>query len=229
MLTAEIKPEALDVSIAVVPQLYLKLRDLILTGELVPGVRLSETDIAEAYSVSRQPVREAFIKLVEDGLLEIRPQRGSFVRKIVIQQVMDARFIREAIEAEIVRLAAVSANSDTITNLRHMIAAQKSVAHDGRAFIALDDSFHMMLATVADKLNVWHIMVTLNVQKDRVRQLAAQDYPIDRLITQHETIVDAIARKDPDAAEAAMRHHLREVLADLPKIAAKHANYFESP
>src|SRR5690554_5571253 len=72
-------------------------------GRPVPGTRISETELAAAYEVSRQPVREAFIKLAEEGLLAVRPQRGTFILRISIPAVLTARFIREAVEADIVR------------------------------------------------------------------------------------------------------------------------------
>lgn len=78
-----IKPQrVLSVAEAVGPQVYRILREQIIQAELMPGERISEAEIAKSLSVSRQPVREAFIKLRELGLLEIRPQRGTFVHRI---------------------------------------------------------------------------------------------------------------------------------------------------
>src|SRR5690606_12460740 len=93
----------LDSRAAVGPQLYRMLWDRIVRGDLVPGTRLSEVDIAAVYGTSRQPVREAFIKLAEASLIEVRPQRGSYVRRIDPAAVMSAQFVREAVEADIVR------------------------------------------------------------------------------------------------------------------------------
>jgi DNA-binding GntR family transcriptional regulator len=89
-------------------QVYEGLRQAIITGLLPPGTALSEKDGSEMFGVSRQPVREAFIKLVEAGLLQVLPQRGTRVRKISRRQVEQGRFIREAVEAAVVRLAAES-------------------------------------------------------------------------------------------------------------------------
>ena len=69
---------------------------------LQPGQALSETEISKQFGVSRQPVREAFIKLAEAGLVEIRPQRGTFVVPITQRDVLQARFIREAVEVAVV-------------------------------------------------------------------------------------------------------------------------------
>ena len=87
-------------------QVYDWLHRRVLRGELLPGARLSETEIAAKIGVSRQPVREAFIRLGSDGLAEIRPQRGTYISKISISAVLSARLIREAVEADLARLTA---------------------------------------------------------------------------------------------------------------------------
>lgn len=116
----------LDPGVAVSPQLFLRLRNRIVRGELEPGTRLSEVDVAAFYSTSRQPVREAFIKLSEAGLIDIRPQRGSFVSRIDVASVLAAQFVREAVEADIVRAATDRADADMLAELDGNIAAQES-------------------------------------------------------------------------------------------------------
>ena len=80
-------------------QLADRLRAAIMDNSLPPDTRLSEVETAQQYGVSRQPVREAFIALAGQGLLDVRAQRGTFVTRISLAAVMDARFVREAIEA----------------------------------------------------------------------------------------------------------------------------------
>ena len=87
-------------------QVHDWLRHRVLRGELPPGARLSETEIASEIGVSRQPVREAFIRLAGDGLAEIRPQRGTYISKISMSAVLSARLIREAVEGDLARLTA---------------------------------------------------------------------------------------------------------------------------
>ena len=92
---------ALDPMRPITPQVAQLLRDRIIRNALKPGNRISETEIAKTYDISRQPVREAFIKLQEQGLLQVLPQRGTIISRIAYQAVLDARFLREAIEADI--------------------------------------------------------------------------------------------------------------------------------
>jgi DNA-binding GntR family transcriptional regulator len=215
---------------AAAPQIRRLLRERIIRGDLAPGARLSEAEIAGEHAVSRQPVREAFIKLAEEGLLDIRPQRGSFVRRISIPTVLSARFMREAIEADLVRLASKSPDKDALAALDALLQAQRKVLDepDSAAFIALDDAFHRRLAEAAGQEGAWEMMDGLKTQMVRVRHLSARRFPRAKLIAQHEAIIDAMRAADPDAAEAAMRAHLREILNDLPEVAAALPDYFEN-
>ncbi|WP_176082731.1 GntR family transcriptional regulator [Martelella sp. HB161492] len=221
-------PASIEPSGPVAAQLHVILRDLILRNELPPGTRLSESEIAARFSVSRQPVREAFIKLSEEGLLEIRPQRGSFVRRISQAAVMDARFVREAIEADIVRLLARKPDSAVVADLRAQLVRQKDAArNDANAFIKLDELFHRTLAEAAGKKRAWELLEGLKVQMDRVRYLSLLRFPMLKLTAQHEAVVDAIEASDQTSAETAIRGHLREILSDLPAIFGDKPEFFE--
>lgn len=220
-------PDRISVSEAAAPQIHRLLREWIVAVRLVPGERLSEAEVAKSLEVSRQPVREAFIKLSEDGLIEIRPQRGTFVRSISRKAVMDARFVREAIEADTVRLVAANPSPALIDDLRRQVAEQEAFDEaDLRGFTAIDEHFHQSLAEAIDKPFAWRVVRDVKLQMDRVRNLSLMQFPKERLAAQHRAIVEAIAMADPDAAERAMRRHLREILTDLPRIAEAHPDYF---
>ncbi|WP_341212958.1 GntR family transcriptional regulator [uncultured Limimaricola sp.] len=208
----------LDATAPIGAQLIAHLRARIVTGELAPGTRLSEQDIATDYGLSRQPVREAFIRLAGEKLVEVRPQRGTFVCKIDAGEVEVSRFVREAVEADIVRLAATTANASFIEELERQIVVQEQTARDGTGFMEHDELFHRTLAEAAGCAGAWSHLQPIKMHMDRVRYLTAAKFPLDRLVSQHRAIVAAIASQDPDAAEAAMRAHLRCVLDDLPKI-----------
>lgn len=209
------------------PQVFKLLRDRIISGQIEPGTRISETEIARFYDVSRQPVREAFFRLADAGLVQVLPQRGTLVRRISIRGVTDARFVREAIEADIVRLVAAEPDAATIAALSELIDQQAAVKEDAAAFIRLDEAFHRTLARAADKSFAWRIVEEVKGQMDRVRFLSTRYLPTERLVEQHRGVLDAIRASDPDAAEAAMRHHLRGVLDDLPEIARQVPEFFE--
>jgi DNA-binding GntR family transcriptional regulator len=205
------------------------IRQAIVQLKLRPGNLLSEADVARQLGVSRQPVREAFIKLAEVGLVEVKPQRGTFVMLISIRQVQNVRFIREAIEVAVVRKAALEASPKRLDEFRRLIDAQRDAERRGdhMEFLRLDEAFHQALAHSVGTDYAWRVLENLKAQMDRVRHLSMPDAtPIDVLVGQHAAIIDAVARHAPDEAEAAMRTHLSEILLSLPRLAQAHPELF---
>ncbi|RPE66574.1 DNA-binding GntR family transcriptional regulator [Pacificibacter maritimus] len=219
----------LDQQKAVSPQLRVVLRSRIIRNNLKPMSRLSEPELAKEYGVSRQPVREAFITLVDEGLLEIRPQRGTFVKKIDYEAVLNARFVREAVEADIIRQLASRPNAELVANLRQEIADQyKAASGSPLQFIELDERFHRSLAQAAGVARAWDYLEAIKSQMDRVRFMTFEEFPSITLVKQHEQVVDLIEQQDVKAAEEAMRSHLREILKSLPKVHEIYPEYFEN-
>jgi GntR family transcriptional regulator, rspAB operon transcriptional repressor len=210
-------------------RVYDSLRRAIVQLGFRPGNPLSEAEIGRQLGVSRQPVREAFIKLSEEGMLEIRPQRGTFVRLISIREVQNARFLREAIEVAIVRKASAEADAGHLAAIAATVEGQRAVAKSGDnvEFLRLDDAFHQTIARSADCDDAWRVLEHLKAQMDRVRYLSLPNAtPLDIIIEQHVQILEALERRDAAGAEAAMRAHLSEVLTSLPKLAAAHPSFF---
>jgi len=222
-----IRPEGPE---PVARRVFRELRAAIVEMTFRPGQALSEKEIADRFGVSRQPVREAFIKLSEAGLLSIRPQRGTYVVKISARQVYDVRFVREAVEVAVVRKAALELPGNAIRSLREIVKEQRKVAADERPdrFFPLDEALHRGLALGVGCDYAWRVVEDMKVQMDRVRYLSLPAAtPLTRLIDQHEVIVDAIAAHDPAKAEAAMRTHLSEILTSLPELAQRFPDLFE--
>src|SRR6201988_3336636 len=113
---------------SIAAQVFRTLRSSIVTMRLTPAPALSEQDIAGRLKVSRQPVREAFIKLSEIGLVRVLPQRGTFVTRISEKEVLDARFVREAVECAIARRASAGIAKAAVEELRDIIAEQRKAA-----------------------------------------------------------------------------------------------------
>ncbi|MCQ0972123.1 GntR family transcriptional regulator [Paracoccus sp. TK19116] len=220
----------IDQTRPIAPQLHRRLRERIIRNELRANQKISESEIAEQYGVSRQPVREAFIRLAEESLVAILPQRGTRVRPIALSAVRDARFIREAIEADIVTLLAQRPDPLWLAELRRLLDEQRHIAATHpQAFIAADEDFHRTLSSAAGKSGIWQRVQGLKSQMDRVRFLSLERFDVFKLVVQHEAIVDGIAIGDPAAAESAMRLHLREILKDLPIIATENPDVFDEP
>jgi len=209
-------------------QLHRRLRAAIIRGDIAPGQTLSETEIGRQYAVSRQPVREAFIKLAHEGLVEVVPNRGTRVRRISMREALDARFVREAVEAAVAREAAQHATAADIATLRRIVAEQSAVTpDDADGFLTLDEAFHRALAVAAGREHAWAAIETLKARMDRARYLSLdRATPLRLIVRQHKAIVAAIARHAPDDAEAAMRTHLKELQSSLPAVAAANPDAF---
>jgi DNA-binding GntR family transcriptional regulator len=112
---------------------------------------LSETEIAGQIGLSRQPVREAFIRLTADGLTEVRPQRGTFIGRISVSAVLSARLIREAVESDLIRMVSTAPSEATLADLEAQLDAQHEATarQDIESFLRLDDEFHRYLAAAA--------------------------------------------------------------------------------
>ncbi len=223
------KPSLIEKPATVGNRVFGILRQAIVQLQLKPGDPLSEAEMARQLGVSRQPVREAFIKLAEVGLVEIRPQRGTSVVMISLRDVENARFIREALEVAVVRRA-----SETITDEhRHRVAAILDAQRAANArgdlaeFLRQDEAFHQAIAQAADCEKAWRLLENLKAQMDRVRYLSLDEAtPVDVLIEQHASIATGIFAGDAESAEAAMKAHLREILTSLPLLAEKHPDLF---
>lgn len=213
----------------IAPQLVAMLRQSIADMRLRPGDTLSEKDIAGRFGVSRQPVREAFIKLSEAGLVEIRPSRGTYVMKISVREVANARLVRESIESDLARHAARLAKGEHLAQLRRLIEDQKvaAVSQDFKRFNERDEAFHRTIADIVQSDYAWKIVEAARFQTDRVRLLSLPSAsPLPVLIMQHEQILDRLEAGDGDGAAKAMRRHLREILLALSQIAEENPEFF---
>lgn len=211
-------------------QIYRVLRKDIVECNIPPGKLLSEKEISVRFDVSRQPVREAFIKLAEAGLVQIMPQRGTFVMKISEQRVADARFIRQALECAVVRRAAEMVTEEQLLTLEHNLRRQELAAQNDqvREFLSLDDSFHQLLTQIANCPLAWETIESIKATMDRVRFLSlSQVSPPPSLIQQHYLIFSALKARDPDAAEKAIREHLQEMIYSITPIAQQNSDWFE--
>lgn len=211
-------------------QIYRLLRQEIVDCTIRPGTLLSEKEISTRFNVSRQPVREAFIKLSETGLVQILPQRGTFVMKISAKRVADGRFIREAVESAIIRRVASAITPEQLMQLKHNLHRQELAASNKRIkeFLELDDEFHRTFTQIVNCPMAWETIESIKATMDRVRFMSLADVsPPESLIEQHYRIYHALEKHDPDAAEEAIHHHLIEMVSTLTTISTRNTDWFE--
>jgi len=212
-------------------RIYSDLRTELVSLRRRPGEVISEAEIALSYGVSRTPVREAILKLSDEGLLEIFPQSGIFVSRIPIAALPEAIIIRKALEATTAQHAAERATSSQILNLHSILERQReaNTAKDGDAFHQADEMFHAAIAEVALYPGIWTLIQQVKVHVDRYRRLTLpQVGRIARTIAEHEAIMAAIEAHDPSGARTAMEFHLERLLSDISATQSINPEFFES-
>lgn len=198
-----------------------ELRKAIITLEIQPGASLSEKELADRYGVSRQPVREALINLGKAGLVGIQPRRGSFVVKISLDLMRQARFVRESVEVAVVRRACISFDPEARQRIDDILARQADLAavESHYAFQREDEAFHAALADGAGVPAAWATLETIKAHMDRVCHLTLPlPETLPKVVDEHRRIVDAIDNRDADRAEVALKVHLDGILKALPRV-----------
>ena len=199
-------------------KIYSDLRTELVSLQRRPGEVISEAEIALSYGVSRTPVREAILKLSDEGLLEIFPQSGIFVSRIPIAALPEAILIRKSLEATTAQLAAERAAASQILVLYAILERQREAdaAKDGDAFHRADEMFHATVAEVAGYPGIWTLIQQVKVNVDRYRLLTLpQQGRIARVIVEHQAILTAIAAHDASGARTAMEIHLESLLDNI--------------
>ncbi|WP_333501207.1 GntR family transcriptional regulator [Kluyvera genomosp. 2] len=210
-------------------QIYRILRRDIVHCLIPPGTPLSEKEVSLRFDVSRQPVREAFIKLAENGLIQIRPQRGSYVNKISLSQVRNGCFVRQAIECAVARRAATMIDDAQTYQLEQNLHQQRMAIERQQLndFFLLDDEFHQLLSNIADCQLAWDTIENIKAAIDRVRYMSLDHISSpEMLLRQHHEIFSALEQRDADAVEKAMTLHLQEISESVLLIRQENRDWF---
>lgn len=209
---------------------YRVLKEKILSLELKPGTKISEKDIAEQLGVSRTPIRESFLRLSQENLLEIYPQSGTFVSLIDLTLVEEARFVRENMERAIVRLACDKLSDEDFLHLQSNLMMQDLSAEKGNhgKLFELDEAFHRILYFGCGKKRTWHLVQQMNHHFKRLRMLRlSTDLDWSILISQHRGIYEAIQRGDTAEAEDLMKQHLRLAVVETDVLRRRYQDFFK--
>lgn len=210
------------------------MREQIVTFRVKPFDVISEKKIGTTLGVSRTPIREALARLAAHHLVDIYPQRGTFVAPLRVPDLERSQFLREALEVALVqRVAGLDDRTELVKKLRAEVALQETFADigDDKRFYVSDEDFHRTIATYAGLPGLWEEIERTKVHMDRCRHLTLASIEKDfRVITgQHNAVIDAVEAGSPDDAADAMRIHLRRILDFVDQIIELHAEYFEPP
>lgn len=211
-------------------EVFRQLKSDIISLQLPPGSKISEIEVAKTFNVSRQPVREAFMRLGELNLLEIRPQRATRVRKISHQDLSDTRFIRAAVEVEVVRVACQVATSEYLDPIRENLEQQRLAVEAGDSALlkALDYQFHNLICVAAGRAHAFRVIAENKAHTDRACTLElATDQGMQEVLDGHSAIFDAICAGDEKTAVQQTRNHLRHLDSTLADASKNYPDYFE--
>lgn len=209
--------------------IHALLRNEIVSLHRKPGEPLSEKAISEQHGVSRTPVREAVLRLAAEGLVDVFPQSGTFVSLIPQSALPEAIVIRTGLEEKAARLAAERATRSQVMSVRAIVEhmRESEAGDDQERFHQADEQFHAAIADVAGYPGFWTLVQQVKLQVDRYRRLTLpQKGRMQRIIVEHQDIVDGIADHDPDRAAAAVRTHLEALIVSLEDIRGLNPNYF---
>lgn len=207
-------------------EIYETLRREVITLQLPPGSTLSENELAARLGVSRTPIRESLVLLVEEGLVQVFPKIGSFVSLVDPARVADAQFIREAIELAALDDLPGEPDPAVVEELRENLAAQQRLGMDVDEFLVLDEAFHHGLLRLSGHGNAWGTVVAAKGHLDRARLLGLRENPPSEYAAQHVRIFDAVLAGEMSSVRAEMRRHLRAVFDDIERIRERSPELF---
>jgi DNA-binding GntR family transcriptional regulator len=210
-------------------QVHAALRREIIVGRLAPRAMLSEQEFAVRFGISRTPVREAMIKLAEEGLVEIFPQYGSFVAPIKLPDVFDSQFAREALECAAVKKATENLDKAGDTELKAVIDRQRSSLRPQSrdAFFRADEDMHILIFKIAGHANAWRFVEGAKAQMDRVRHIAiTMPRKQASILAEHQSVVDRMLARDSRGAVEAMRAHLHGIFRTIEMLRNDNSTYF---
>ena len=214
---------------------YAKIREEIITLNFKPGQMLSESELAAILGVSRTPIREAFLNLLQEELLEILPQRGARVALISIKKVEEARFVRESLEISAFKSVARNWNEDDLrykeiqAKAYDLIEKQHTAALKGEniEFLQHDEAFHQLFLELVENQTLISVVLQMRGHLNRMRYLELKTpNHMENVVSQHQNIIKAVFSKNEEETEKVLRHHFSHKPDELPKVIEMHSDYF---
>lgn len=208
---------------------FASLRQDVIALTLAPGTVLSRAELQKRFGLSSTPVRDALMRLQEEGLVEVFPQHATVVSPIDLERARQGQFLRCSVELEIVRALALRPDPAQIGHLRSLIRQQSAFAKlvEHAAFIAADQAFHKAMYEYANVLGLWHVVTRHGGHIDRLRRLHLPVAGKMRsIVRDHKSIVDAIESGEPQEAQSRLREHLSRSLAFVENLKVSHPEYF---
>lgn len=211
-------------------RVYQVLRQAILSVAYRPGQILRKPDLCAALGVSRSPVSDAVARLAAEGLVDVVPQAGTFVARFSLAEIREGAFLREAIELHAIDLVAKTITEDQLTLLRRNLAVQKALVETGDipGFYQADAEMHGLILSFTGFRKLAQVAETAWLHVNRARQLVLPVAGrIEQTFEEHRAIIAALEARDPEAAKAAVRRHLAQLIRYLEPLERDRPELFD--
>jgi DNA-binding GntR family transcriptional regulator len=228
-IASSLRRPRIDADQPAVPQVFEALRAAIVGLELEPGALINRAALQSRFRLSSTPIRDALIRLADEGLVEIVPQSATRVSLIDVAQAQQTQFLRRSLELEVVATLCGAMDKSVVAVLREGIAAQKAAARAGDlvGFERLDLAFHQRMYEAAGVAELYALVRSRSGHIDRLRRLHLPVAGrVQEIVRDHAGIIKAIAAGDVAAAQRTVRDHLSRSLAYSPALREKRPDYF---
>ncbi len=208
---------------------FRTLRENIISLELKPGTQISENEIAAELALSRTPVREAIIDLSKASIIEIFPQKGSYVTLIDQKMVEESRFVRDVLDKAVIQLACGGCSREALNEMDENVLLQQFYLEkgDGSRLLTLDNQFHRLIYIAADMETTYQMRSSMMLHFDRVRSLSLSTVKDTKIVQDHCEMLDAIKAGDREKAVALVDKHLKRYELDKLWMRKEHPEYFK--
>lgn len=209
---------------------YETLRDRIISLDLPPLAHLSRNELAAQLGVSLTPLREAMAQLELDGLIQVFPQSKTIVSQINVRKLRETHFLRQAVETEVVRALALGPDSSVIARAKALVQMQQSLIGQGDQmdlFTSLDREFHRTLFDAVGMGDLYEMVIRRQGHLARCQRLdLSRGGKIQKIVKDHNAILNAIEKGEPALATQAMRDHLSGTIVGITQLRQTYPEYF---
>ncbi len=204
------------------------IKENIINLEIEPGRLLGEQQVADQLGLSRTPVHEALLELSKTRIVEIYPQRGSYVSHINMSLVEEAAFMRRTLEIAILEQVCETATEEDLKILEENVNLQKFYLQNPSPtkLLELDDAFHYYLYKICDKTQCYAIIYSMGIHLNRLRSMSLHSVRDLKIVEDHENIVEAVRARDKERAKTVLTKHLSRYKFDMDELLKAYPDYF---
>ena len=215
-------------------KIYVEIKNRIIDLTYPPNTLIKEEAIAGEFKISRTPVRSVVSRLVQRGLLVVKPKKGTYVSRISIKMIDNDAYIREAVECKIIEDAIKKITPDDVKILKEILKEQEQITkmepsiEKSKLFNENDNKFHIEIFRIAGHQNLWQDMVNSTINFDRVRIMSnlRASGDVREVYDYHCEIVKQLENKNVELAKKAFTDHIALALHGIEMVEEKYHDYF---